>query len=116
MKFLSKRNQFLAEEAKIKDVILPRQAKEVEDRWGSEYLEYEEIEPTDKIEVGFWKLDTEDKMDIFSAFFDTDVRAMYNEFKKLPDQFAKALNESIKFDLITNNSEKFQSIFKDFNI
>jgi hypothetical protein len=116
MKFLSKRSKFLSEEAKIKDVILPRQAKAVEDKWGSEYLEYEEIEPTDKIQQGVWKLSTEDKMDIFSAFFDTDVRAMYKEFEKLPDQFAKALNESLKFDLITNQPEKFKSIFEDFNI
>jgi hypothetical protein len=41
---------------------------------------------------------------------------MYKEFEKLPDLFAKALNESIKFDLITNQKEKFTSIFMDFNI
>jgi hypothetical protein len=116
MKFLSKRNQFLAEEAKIKDVILPRQAKAIEDKWGSEYLEYEEIEPTDKIQQGTWKLDSDDKMEIFSAFFDTDMQELYKEFRNLPDQFAKALNESLKFDLITTQPEKFQAIFKDFNI
>jgi len=115
MKFLTKRNKFL-KEAKIGDVILPRQKEAVKDKWSEEFLDMEEIEPTDKIEQGVWKLDSEDKMDIFSAFFDTDVRAMYSQFQKLPDQFAKALNESIKFDLITTQPEKFQAIFKDFNI
>jgi hypothetical protein len=115
MKFLSKRNQYL-QEAKIGDVILPRQKEAVKSKWSEEFLEMEEIVPTDKIQQGSWKLDTDDKLDIFSAFFDTDVRAMYQEFQKLPDQFAKALNDSLKFDLITTDREKFEAIFKDFNI
>ena len=117
MKFLSKRKQFLSE-AKIKDVILPRQAKAVEDKWGSEWLEYEEIEPTDKIQQGTWKLDHEDKMKIFSAFFDADVAGMYELFKKLPDQFAKALNESVSTELLKSQTAiepaKAISILKDF--
>lgn len=120
MKFLSKRNQYLSEEAKLKDVILPRQAKAVEDKWGSEWLEYEEIEPTDKIQQGVWKLDHDDKMEIFSAFFDADVAGMYELFKKLPDQFAKALNESVSLDLLTNQTavlpDKAKAILEDFNI
>ncbi len=120
MKFLSKRNQFLAEEAKIKDVILPRQAKQVEEKWGSEWLEFEEVEPTDKIQQGVWKLDHDDKMEIFSAFFDADVKGMYELFKKLPDQFAKALNESVSLDLLSGQTailpEKAKSILDDFNI
>jgi len=115
MKFLSKRNQYL-QEAKIGDVILPRQKEAVKAKWSEEFLEMEEIVPTEKIQQGTWKLDSDDKLDIFSAFFDTDVRAMYREFEKLPDQFAKALNESLKFDLITTQREKFETIFKDFNI
>ena len=119
MKFLSKRKQFLSE-AKIKDVILPRQAKAVEDKWGSEWLEYEEIEPTDKIQQGTWKLDHDDKMKIFSAFFDADVAGMYELFKKLPDQFAKALNDSVSTELLKSQTaiqpEKAISILKDFNI
>jgi len=120
MKFLSKREKFLLEEAKIKDVILPRQAKAVQDKWGSEWLEYEEVEPTDKIQQGVWKLDTEDKMQIFSAFFDADVSAMYELFKQLPDQFAKALNDSVSLDLLTTQTsilpEKAKAILEDFNI
>jgi hypothetical protein len=120
MKFLSKRNKFLTEEAKLKDVILPRQAKAVESKWGSEWLEYEEIEPTDKIQQGVWKLDHEDKMEIFSEFFNADVAGMYELFKKLPDQFAKALNESVSFDLLGNQTsimpEKAKVILEDFNI
>jgi hypothetical protein len=120
MKFLKKRNQFLIEEAKIGDVIFPRQAKAVEDKWGSEWLEYEEVEPTDKIQQGVWKLDHDDKMKIFSAFFDADVAGMYELFKKLPDQFAKALNESISLELLKGqtaiNPDRAISILENFNI
>jgi len=120
MKFLSKREKFLLEEAKIKDVILPRQAKAIEDKWGSEWLEFEEIEPTDKIQQGVWKLDHDDKMKIFSAFFDADVAGMYELFKKLPDQFAKALNDSVSLDLLGGQTailpDKAKAILDDFNI
>jgi hypothetical protein len=121
MKFLSKRNQFLAEEAKIKDVILPRQAKQVEGQWGSEYLEYEEIEPTDRIQQGVWKLDDDDKMQIFSAFFNANVERMYENFANLSDHFAIALNESVDLDLLKSQltaiqPEKAVVILEDFNI
>jgi hypothetical protein len=120
MKYLSKRNQFLKEEAKIKDVILPRQAAAVESKWGSEWLEYEEVEPTDKIQQGTWKLDHDDKMQIFSAFFDADVESMYKKFKALPDKFAKALNESVNLDLLGTqtsiDAQKARTILEDFNI
>ena len=104
MKFLSKRERFLLEEAKLRDVILPRQAKAIEDKWGSEWLEYEEVEPTDKIQQGVWKLDHDDKMEIFSEFFNADVKGMYELFKKLPDQFAKALNDSVSLDLLAGQT------------
>jgi hypothetical protein len=117
MKFLSKRNQFLAEEAKIKDVILPRQAREVEDKWGSEYLEYEEIEPTDKIQQGTWKLDHDDKMAILSEFFNTELKEMYKQFQALPDHFKTVLGDSIKTELFAgSDKDKFTSILEDFNI
>jgi hypothetical protein len=119
MKFLSKRDKFLLE-AKIKDVILPRQAAAVEAKWGSEWLEYEEIEPTDKIQQGTWKLDDDDKMEIFSAFFDADMRAIYEKFKNLPDHFAKSLNESINFELLKGQTailpDKAISILQNFDI
>jgi hypothetical protein len=117
MKFLSKRNQFLAEEAKIKDVILPRQSKEVESRWGSEYLEYEEIEPTDKIQQGVWKLDHDDKMEILSEFFNTNLKEMYKQFQALPDHFKTVLGDSIKTELFAGpDKDRFTSILEDFNI
>jgi hypothetical protein len=117
MKFLSKRNQFLVEEAKIKDVILPRQAKEVESKWGSEYLEYEEIVPTDKIQQGTWKLDHDDKMEILSEFFNTDLKSMYKQFQDLPDHFKTVLGDSIKVELFPPvDKDKFTSILEDFNI
>jgi hypothetical protein len=117
MKFLSKRNQFLAEEAKIKDVILPRQAKQVEGQWGSEYLEYEEIEPTDRIQQGVWKLDHDDKMEILSEFFNTDLKKMYNQFQDLPDHFKTVLGDSIKTELFAGpDKDRFISILEGFNI
>ena len=117
MKFLSKRNQFLVEEAKIKDVILPRQAKEVESKWGSEYLDYEEIEPTDKIQQGVWKLDHDDKMEILSEFFNTNLKKMYEQFQALPDHFKTVLGDSIKTELFTGDEkDRFTSILEGFNI
>jgi hypothetical protein len=117
MKFLSRRNQFLVEEAKIKDVILPRQAKEVESKWGSEYLEYEEIEPTDKIQQGVWKLDHDDKMAILSEFFNTDLKSMYKQFQALPDHFKTVLGDSIKTELFPPvDKDRYESILENFNI
>ena len=117
MKFLSRRNQFLVEEAKIKDVILPRQAKEVEDKWGSEYLEYEEIEPTDRIQQGVWKLDHDDKMEVLSEFFNTNLKEMYKQFQALPDHFKTVLGDSIKTELFSGpDKDRFTSILEDFNI
>ena len=60
MKFIKSRNRFLVE-AKIKDVILPRQAKEVSSYWGEKFLDYDEVDPTTKIIQGKWKLSEEDK-------------------------------------------------------
>ena len=39
MKWIKSREQYL-NEAKIRDVILPRQAKEVAEVWGEKYLDY----------------------------------------------------------------------------
>ena len=49
MKWIKTRKTFLTEEAKIKDVILPRQAKEVTRVWGEKWLDLETIEPTENI-------------------------------------------------------------------
>ena len=55
MKWIKTRNYFL-KEAKIKDVILPKQAAQVKSQWGEKWLDAEEIEPTEKIIQGVWKL------------------------------------------------------------
>ena len=116
MKWIKNRNKFLIE-AKVRDVILPRQAKEVESKWGSEYLEYEEVEPTDKIQQGQWKLDHEDKMDILSEFFNTNLKEMYKQFQALPDHFKTVLGDSIKIELLTGpEKDRFTSILEGFNI
>jgi hypothetical protein len=61
MKWIKNRQQWL-NEAKIRDVILPRQAKEVSSYGGDKYLDYEEIEATTKIKQGKWKLEEEDRL------------------------------------------------------
>ena len=45
MKWIKSREKFLSE-AKIGEVIFPRQSKEIKSVWGEKYLEYEEIELT----------------------------------------------------------------------
>ena len=48
MKWIKSRQNYL-NEAKLKDVIFPRQARQVRSQWGEKYLDYEEVEPTTKI-------------------------------------------------------------------
>ena len=69
MKFIKSRKNFLSE-AKIGEVILPKQYTEVKRIWGEKYLEYEEISPTENIKQGKWKLSEEDKMKVLSKFLD----------------------------------------------
>jgi hypothetical protein len=119
MKWIKSRNRFL-NEAKIKDVILPRQIKEVAYRWSEKYLEYEEVEPTDKIKQGKWKLSEEDKLKVLSYFFGReddpiDMGEIFNVFKNLDDKFVKILKESIDISLIRDDKEKFEILLSDFN-
>jgi hypothetical protein len=86
MKYLKSRNKFLIEE-KVKDVIFPRQAKAIIANWGAEYLDYEEVTPTDKIEQGRWKLSLEDKYEVLKEFTGSDVNKLYELFNSLPDAF-----------------------------
>ena len=92
MKWIRNRNKFL-NEARLRDVILPTQAKEVSSRWGEKYLDYEEIEPTSSIEQGRWKLDYEDKMAVFSAFMDCDMDEIIELFDNLPQAFVNFVSE-----------------------
>ena len=97
MKWIKSRNQYI-NEAKLRDVILPRQAKEVSNVWGEKYLDYEEVTPTDKIIQGKWKIDEEDKKKALSAFFDANLDRIFNDINGLPDRFCSVLSESINVD------------------
>lgn len=114
MKWIKSRNQYL-NEAKLRDVILPRQAKEVSSVWGEKYLDYEEVTPTDNIIQGKWKIDEEDKKKALSAFFDCDLERIYKDISGLSDKFCQVLSESVNLELL-NNSEKLKSVMKDFNM
>ena len=82
MKFIKSRNKFLNEEkeAKIRELILPRQAAAIKEKWGEKYLDYEEIIPTDKIKQGKWKLTDEDKDAVLGAFFQTNMTSVNRFF------------------------------------
>jgi hypothetical protein len=114
MRWIKDRNSFL-NEAKIKDLILPKQKKEVVSRWGEKYLDYEEVEPTDKIEQGRWKLSKEDKIEVLSVFFGAKMDELFKIFENLPDRFVNTLERSINIDLIRDKREKYEVLLKDFN-
>lgn len=104
MKWIKSREQWL-NEAKIRDVILPRQAKEVSSYWGEKYLDYEEITPTEKIKQGNWKLSEEDKVKALSAFFDCNMESVISLFESLPDRFNSVLSQSINPELLGESSK-----------
>ena len=114
MKWIKSRNLFL--EAKIRDVILPRQAKAVTSKWGDKYLDYEEVTPTDKIEQGSWKLSEEDKNEVLGVFCQTDMTALFELFSSLPEQFGNVLNQSINVELFRENKDTYSRIFESFDI
>ena len=113
MKWIKDRQKFL-NEAKLRDVIFARQAKEVSRIWGEKFLDYEEVTPTDKIKQGKWKLSDEDKNRVLGKFFDCDMLAVTNVFNSINDKFAQVLAQSINLDLIKD--EKFKIIATDLNI
>ena len=114
MKWIKSRNLFL--EAKIRDVILPRQAKAVTSKWGEKYLDYEEITPTDKIIQGTWKLSEEDKNEVLGVFCQTDMTVLFELFSSLPEQFGNVLNQSINVELFRENKDTYSRIFESFDI
>jgi hypothetical protein len=113
MKWIKSRSKFL-NEAKIRDVIFPRQAKEVGRAWSEKFLDYEEITPTTKIKQGKWKLSEEDKNKVLGAFFQCDMSEVFKVFNELPDKLIDILGQSISSESL--KSEKLTTIFKDFNI
>jgi hypothetical protein len=115
MKWIKPRKTFLNEEAKIKDVILPRQAREVARIWGEQWLNLEEIEPTDKIKQGKWKLSEEDKINVLGVFFGADLKKIYEFFENLPDKLKDVINQSINLDLLKSD-DKWAKILDNFDI
>lgn len=113
MKWIKNREKFLTE-AKLRDVIFPRQAKEVSRTWGEKFLDYEEVTPTDKIKQGKWKLKHEDKMEVLGVFLDCNMNKVYEIFTSLNDKFAATIAQSINLDMISKESYKI--IMKDFNV
>lgn len=113
MKWIKSREQYL-NEAKIRDVILPRQAKEVAKVWGEKYLDYEEVDATPNIEQGKWKLSEEDKNLALQAFFDCDLMRIFKDLNDLPDKFNEILSKSLNIDALSNEKQKV--ILKDLNI
>ena len=113
MKYIKDREKFL-NEAKLRDVIFARQAKEVSRIWGEKFLDYEEVTPTDKIKQGKWKLSDDDKTRVLGKFFDCDMTAVTAVFDSINDKFAQVLSQSINLDLIRD--EKFKIIATDLNI
>ena len=113
MKWIKSRNKFL-NEAKIRDVIFPKQAKAVSSIWSEKYLDYEEVTPTTKIKQGKWKLSDEDKMAVLGKFFDCNMNEVYRVFTNLPDKLVEILALSIDDKLISQ--EKYRVILKDLNI
>jgi hypothetical protein len=114
MKWIKPRDLFL--EAKLRDVILPRQAKAVTSKWGEKYLDYEEVTPTNKIEQGSWKLSEEDKNDVLGVFCQTDMPQLFTLFSSLPEQFGNVLNQSINTDLFREDKATYERIFEGFDI
>lgn len=113
MKWIKSRKQYL-NEAKIRDVIFPRQAKEISRIWGEKFLDYEEVTPTSKIKQGKWKLSEEDKLKVLGRFMECDMKRVFDVFTSINDKFATIITDSVNTDLYTR--EDFKVIMTDFNI
>jgi hypothetical protein len=123
MKWIKNRESFL-NEAKIRDVLNKRQIIEVSSQWGERYLDYEEVDPTDQIKQGRWKLSIEDKMKVLGHFFSSrydgsgiDMNVIFNTFKNLPDNFINILRDSINIDSFRSEADKkkYGVIFRNFD-
>ena len=82
MKWIKSRSRFI-NEAKIRDVINKKQKELVSRKWGEKFLDYDEVEPTDKIKQGYWKLSDEDKNKVLSAFFSSRSKLDISETFKI---------------------------------
>ncbi len=114
MKWIKPRSKFV-NEAKIRDVISAKQKDAVIRQWAERYLDYEEIDATENIKQGRWKLSEEDKRKVLGKFFTADLDVVYRVFESLPDKFVEALNESIDLNLLKSDS-KWEKILNNFDI
>jgi hypothetical protein len=112
MKWIKSRELFL--EAKIKKYLSDEEAKVVSDTWGSKYLEYEEVDVTDNIKQGMWKLSDDDKYEVLNKFFEVDIKEVENYFKNLPKTFIDIVNKSIDLELMDDEENK--RVLKNMNI
>ena len=124
MKWIKSRSRFV-NEARIGDVINPEQAKRVKEKWGAKFLDYDEVEPTDKIKQGKWKLTEEDKNKVLSAFFSSgnnkvDIAEVQKTFSTLPDKFAEIVNLSLAniagINAGTKGLERAKEVLQEFDI
>jgi len=116
MKWVKSRNLFLTE-AKIRDLVHKKQKAAIIETWGERYLDYEEVDPTDKITQGKWKLDDEDKIKFLESFFlSCDLKKVFGFFKNLDDHFSEILLQSIDLELIKEKSgESYMHTFSKFD-
>jgi len=115
MKWIKSRQKFILEEAKLRDVLLPKQKKEVASRWAEKYLDYEEIDATENIKQGKWKLSEEDKRSVLGTFLTANLDNVFRIFEELPVKFVEALNASVDLDLLKGDS-KWEKILNNFDI
>ena len=124
MKWIKSRSRFI-NEAKIGDVINAEQASRVKEKWGAKFLDYEEVEPTDKIKQGRWKLSEEDKNKVLSAFFSSgrtkvDIAEVQKSFSSIPDKFVEIMNLSLGSiaSINANNKglERAKEVLQEFDI
>ncbi len=124
MKWIKSRLRFI-NEAKVGEVIFPEQARRVKEKWGAKFLDYDEVEPTDKIKQGKWKLSEEDKNTVLSAFFSAgrtkvDVSEVQKIFSGLSDKFVEILNLSLEtlpnVNANTKGLERAKEVLQEFDI
>ena len=124
MKWIKSRSRFV-NEARIGDVINPEQTRRVKEKWGAKFLDYDEVEPTDKIKQGKWKLTEEDKNKVLSAFFSSgrgtvNISEVQKIFSGLSDKFVEVMNLSLTTLASVNASskgiERAKEVLQEFDI
>ena len=97
MRWIKTRKRFLTE-ATVGERILPKQREEVKKSWGEEFLDMEEVIPTEHIKQGDWELSEEDKFKVLDALFSgADVKSAQEVYKDLPVKFIEMVNLSLSY-------------------